>query len=59
MERFNKHKKISLKMKKAGICHICENNIAKYSCISCGKLVCEDCFDKIKNICINCKIGKR
>jgi len=43
-------------IKKCGVCGI---NIGKYVCIMCGKLVCENCYDKKKGLCISCAQGKR
>lgn len=41
----------------AGLCSICGEPGAMYSCILCGKLVCINCYDAMHNICSQCKIG--
>ncbi len=40
-------------------CKICNQAIAKYNCNLCGSSVCENCYDKLKGVCISCKQGKK
>jgi hypothetical protein len=42
---------------KIGVCRIC-GKMGKYTCILCGKLVCEDDYDKGMRICVICKRGR-
>jgi len=35
-------------------CEICGIRDAKYTCINCGRRVCEECFNLEKWICIKC-----
>lgn len=43
---------------KAAACGVCKQRIAKYSCVKCGSLVCENCYDAATGFCIACKRGK-
>ncbi|MBL7148252.1 MAG: orotate phosphoribosyltransferase [Nanoarchaeota archaeon] len=45
-------------MKLYKACQICGINIGKFTCQICGALVCENCYNKIKGICIKCGQGK-
>jgi len=35
-------------------CMICEKELGKYKCSSCGRIVGENCFDKKKRKCFEC-----
>ena len=39
-------------------CQICKTRLGKFTCKYCGALVCENCYDKEKGICIKCSRGK-
>ncbi|MFH1332480.1 MAG: hypothetical protein ABIH63_04325 [archaeon] len=43
---------------KAAACMVCKQRIAKYTCIKCGSLVCDICYDRDSGMCIACKRGK-
>jgi hypothetical protein len=42
-----------------GLCSVCGRPGAMFTCILCGRNVCNNCFDKSHNICGYCKIGKQ
>ena len=46
-------------MKESKICMICEDELGKFSCVTCGKVVGLKCFDSKTNQCVNCKQGKK
>lgn len=46
-------------MKESKICMICEDELGKSSCVTCGKVVGLKCFDVNTNQCIHCKQGKK
>ena len=41
------------------LCNICGQNLAKVVCDNCIAYVCEECFDKSKNLCVRCAKGKQ
>jgi hypothetical protein len=41
-----------------GLCSICGLPAKLHTCHLCGKLVCGQCMDRIKGICIRCAGGK-
>ena len=43
-------------MRKEALCMICNINIGRFKCGSCGRFVCEVDFDSSKGICSGCKI---
>ncbi|MFH1211147.1 MAG: hypothetical protein V1645_04510 [archaeon] len=43
---------------KAAACMVCKQRIAKHSCVKCGSLVCENCYDASTGLCIACRRGK-
>ncbi|MDO8642251.1 MAG: orotate phosphoribosyltransferase [Candidatus Woesearchaeota archaeon] len=46
-------------MKKGMACMICEAGIGRFTCDLCGLLACADCFDRAKNMCVQCSGGRR
>jgi len=39
------------------LCTICANNLGEVVCDNCGMYVCNDCFDKKKQVCKGCSKG--
>lgn len=46
-------------MEVMGICAICGRAAKLYTCSLCGILVCEQCMDHRKGVCLHCAHGKR
>ncbi|MDD3043042.1 MAG: hypothetical protein PHW56_08910 [Methanosarcinaceae archaeon] len=46
-------------MEVMGICAICGRAAKLYTCPLCGKLVCGQCMDLRKGVCLHCTYGKR
>ncbi|MEM3227890.1 MAG: hypothetical protein QXR58_02100 [Candidatus Micrarchaeaceae archaeon] len=44
-------------MEKTGLCSIC-GKPARNTCSMCGRVVCDDHFDKKLGICTSCKKGR-
>lgn len=42
-----------------GLCSICGKPGIMNSCNLCGRIVCNECFNSVYGICVNCKIGKK
>ncbi len=42
---------------KAGLCRIC-GRAGRHTCRLCGKLVCDNDYDKSAKMCVICKMGK-
>ena len=42
-----------------GLCSICGKPGAMNTCILCGRIVCNNCFDQSHKVCYNCKTGKQ
>ncbi|TKY91743.1 MAG: orotate phosphoribosyltransferase [Candidatus Methanomarinus sp.] len=40
-----------------GICTICQTSGTMYTCALCGRLVCGNCFDIARGVCIRCSRG--
>ena len=43
---------------KAAACSVCKQRVATHSCIKCGSLVCEVCYDAVTGLCVACRRGK-
>lgn len=41
-------------MSVTGLCQICEAAEAKHDCNRCGKLVCNDHWDRESSLCVEC-----
>ena len=41
------------------MCAICEAKLASYKCVICGRIVCEDDYNRAGNICRQCTMGKK
>lgn len=41
-------------MSVSGLCQVCEAAEARFSCSRCGRLVCEDHFDRESGFCLEC-----
>ncbi|MFA5887583.1 MAG: B-box zinc finger protein [Candidatus Nanoarchaeia archaeon] len=41
-------------MERLMTCNICGKKLGKFTCMKCGRLVCEDCFDVSKGLCKGC-----
>jgi len=41
-----------------GLCSICGRPAKLHTCHLCGKLVCSQCMDRRKGICIKCAGGR-
>ena len=41
-------------------CDRCGKNLAEYACSKCGKIVCEDCYERVdeKILCLDCSRPK-
>jgi len=39
-------------------CQSCMQSVAKFVCKKCGRYVCEQCYNKVANICMVCGHGK-
>lgn len=37
-----------------GVCHVCENALAEYTCTQCGGVVCETHYDEATSTCVAC-----
>lgn len=46
-------------MEMMGLCSICGKPGAMHTCSLCGRTVCNNCFDRLNNICNSCKSGKK
>ncbi|TFH05048.1 MAG: hypothetical protein E4H06_01980 [Methanosarcina sp.] len=45
-------------MEVEGLCSICGRPAKLYTCHLCGKLVCSQCMDRRKGVCIRCAGGR-
>ncbi|HHF59116.1 MAG TPA: orotate phosphoribosyltransferase [Thermoplasmatales archaeon] len=45
-------------MELTGLCSVCGRPGARYTCMLCGRLVCERCYDPVHRICVVCKRSK-
>lgn len=41
-------------MSVSGLCGVCENATAEYSCTHCGQLVCQRHYDEGSHLCAEC-----
>lgn len=41
-----------------GLCNICGKPGAMHTCILCGRMVCNTCFDTNHGACLSCKTAK-
>ncbi|MDD2438600.1 MAG: hypothetical protein PHD41_00020 [Methanosarcinaceae archaeon] len=46
-------------MEVMGICAICGRAAKLYTCPLCGKLVCGQCMDQKRGMCLSCTQGTR
>lgn len=46
-------------MSVSGLCQICEDARARYTCKTCGAAVCEAHFDSGASLCTECAPGQR
>lgn len=35
-------------------CELCSHGEAEHTCMRCGNLVCDDCFDTARDLCEKC-----
>ncbi|HII00225.1 TPA: hypothetical protein HA351_00760 [Methanosarcinaceae archaeon] len=45
-------------MEVMGLCAICGKSAKLYTCPICGKLVCGECMDHRKGMCVRCARGR-
>lgn len=43
----------------AKLCEICERREITHICENCGRNICEDCFERDPNLCLECAKGER
>lgn len=41
-------------MSVTGICQLCESAEARHACDRCGRVVCDEHFDRESGLCIDC-----
>ena len=42
------------KIEPTGKCHVCEKNLAKFTCVRCGAPTCTSCYFTMIGLCKNC-----
>ncbi|TGC07875.1 orotate phosphoribosyltransferase [Methanolobus halotolerans] len=43
-------------MERTGLCSICGRASKMHTCMLCGRLVCDQCYDFVRNVCIRCSV---
>ncbi|WP_048138303.1 hypothetical protein [Methanosarcina horonobensis] len=46
-------------MEVEGLCSICGRPAKLHTCHLCGRLVCSQCMDRRKGVCVKCAAGKK
>jgi hypothetical protein len=44
---------------KKGVCAVCSEELASFTCSLCGAFVGISCYDPVNGVCIKCKMGRR